>query len=235
MALHSNRWMLDITGALSEVDYRQLVDLWLAIDTLDRETNEDDQFSWIGGKDGKYSAKDTYTMLCHGRVRSAIATPIWRSLAPLKCKNFSWLASRQKLWTSDRRARHGLQDHSEPCFTCLPEEDNVDDILAQCVFAREVWFGSLQQAGLQIAAPHPDSSFLSWWLETRDIVHHTSRQKFDTLMILTSWMLWKQRNARVFQNEREQCDAMQLIQHIKEELCLWELAHAGGSAPASRE
>jgi hypothetical protein len=32
MALHSNRWMLDITGALSEVEYRQLVDLWLAID-----------------------------------------------------------------------------------------------------------------------------------------------------------------------------------------------------------
>jgi hypothetical protein len=77
VALHSNRWMLDITGALSEVDYRQLVDLWLAIDSLDRETNKEDQFSWISGKDGKYSAKDTYTMLCHGCVRLAIATPIW--------------------------------------------------------------------------------------------------------------------------------------------------------------
>jgi hypothetical protein len=26
----------------------------------------------------------------------------------------------------------------------------------------------------------------------------------------------------------------QLVERIKEELCLWELAHAGGSAPASR-
>jgi hypothetical protein len=87
VALQTNRWMLDITGALTEVDCRQLVDLWMANNTLDRDANEEDQFSWVGGKLGKNSAKDTYTMLCHGCVRSSITTPIWRSLAPPKCKN----------------------------------------------------------------------------------------------------------------------------------------------------
>lgn len=32
---------------------------------------------------------------------------------------FCWLALRYRLWTSDRRHRHGLQDAPDPCFTCL--------------------------------------------------------------------------------------------------------------------
>jgi hypothetical protein len=56
-----------------------------------------------------------------GRTISNIAKPIWSSHAPLKCKILSWLAGRHRLWTSDRRARHGLQDQAEPCFTCFAE------------------------------------------------------------------------------------------------------------------
>ena len=38
---------------------------------------------------------------------------VWRSWAPLKCKIFAWLAMQYRLWTSDRRARHGLQDEPQ--------------------------------------------------------------------------------------------------------------------------
>jgi hypothetical protein len=71
----------------------------------------------------------------------------------------------------------------------------VDHILSQCIFAWEALFGCLQQADLHIATPHPNSGFMVWWLEARDRVHHTNRRKFHMLMVLTSSMLWKQRNA----------------------------------------
>jgi hypothetical protein len=76
-----------------------------------------------------------------------MAKPIWRSFAPLKCKIFGWLAIRRRLWTSDRRAQHGLQDHLDPCGTCLQEEDNVDHILSQCLYAKMVWFDCLRKLG----------------------------------------------------------------------------------------
>jgi hypothetical protein len=38
-----------------------------------------------------------------------------------------------------------------------------------------------------------------------------------------------------FGNRREQRDVFGMINHIKEELCIWGMAYAKGSAPASRE
>jgi hypothetical protein len=80
-----------------------------------------------------------------------------------------------------------------------------------------------------------DSQLEPWWLTARARVRQADRRRFDTMVVLTAWMLWKQRNSRVFNNISHQCNAGQLVQWIKEELCLWELAHAGGSAPASQE
>ncbi|KAK1603945.1 hypothetical protein QYE76_027618 [Lolium multiflorum] len=58
-----------------------------------------------------------------------MAAPIWRPFAPLKCKIFSWLAIKYRLWTSDRKACHGLPAQPDACATSLQEEDNVDHVL----------------------------------------------------------------------------------------------------------
>jgi hypothetical protein len=53
--------------------------------------------------------------------------------------------------------------------------------------------------------------------------------------MLTAWMLWKQRNARVFNNVRQQCNVQQLVIRIKEEFALWKLARRGDGGSMSRE
>jgi hypothetical protein len=118
--LQRNEWLLDLAGNMTEEGKLQCVSLWLQIGRLDSPTDED-KFSWIRGRDGKYSARNTYMILCKGRIISNIAKPIWSSHAPFKCKILSWLAGRHRLWTSDQRARHGLLDQAEPCFTCFAE------------------------------------------------------------------------------------------------------------------
>jgi hypothetical protein len=40
---------------------------------------------------------------------------------------------------------------------------------------------------------------------------------FDTLVLLTAWLLWKQWNARVFNNMPQQCSVPQLVVLITEE------------------
>jgi hypothetical protein len=189
-----------------------------------RDGRRPDQILWKGEVSGVYTTRATYNMLCQGRVTWSMAKPIWRSFAPPKCNIFGWLAIRRRLWTSDRRARHVLQDHPDPCATCLQEEDNVDHILTQCPYAKMVWFGCLRRVGSQLPEPQENTNLERWWTEARKRLRKEERRGFDTFVLLIAWTLWKQRNARVFGNLESQLSTEQIIDRILEEFSLWVAA-----------
>uniref|UniRef100_A0A8R7PSA7 Reverse transcriptase zinc-binding domain-containing protein n=1 Tax=Triticum urartu TaxID=4572 RepID=A0A8R7PSA7_TRIUA len=114
--LLEGRWLLDISGDVNFVGHLQLLHLNLAISMINRDLASDDRFSWPADPFGSYTAKSTYIRLCQGAERAPYATCIWRSWAILKCKIFVWLAVQHQIWTSDKRARHGLQNASSPSF-----------------------------------------------------------------------------------------------------------------------
>jgi hypothetical protein len=78
-ALQNNSWVLDIIGSLTEEGCRQCVRLWMCVTGVQRNIHDEDVFRWKGARHGIYTAKDTYDMLCQGRIPSTIATPIWKS------------------------------------------------------------------------------------------------------------------------------------------------------------
>jgi hypothetical protein len=209
--------------------------LWEEVETVERDVSMPDQILWKGSASGEYSAKSTYQMLCQGNVRWGMCKPVWKSFAPMKCKIFIWLALKYRLWTSDRRARHGLQEQSDTCFTCLQAEDKVDHILAQCPYGRQVWCEVLRSVGLTFHDPGGVGKLERWWTEARKRTRKLDRKRFDSLVISTSWSLWKQRNARAFGNEREQKTLAQTLEEIREEFQLWERARRGGRDRITRE
>jgi hypothetical protein len=226
-ALIDNAWLTDFGADLSLQAWEQCIILWEEIELVPRRPQEEDAFAWTGASKGVYSAKDTYSMLCQGGLEFRMHKPIWNSIAPTKCKIFCWLALKYRLWTADRRQRHGLQDDTSVCFTCLQDQDTVDHILMRCPFARQTWFECLTAAGLNLVEPNTNSTLEAWWDAARQLVHKKDRRGFDSLVMLTSWMLWKQRNARVFNNVRQQCNVQQLVIRIKDEFALWKLARRG--------
>jgi hypothetical protein len=115
-ALQEDAWISDVEGDLSIDGWMQCSLLWEAIEGVPRAGDRPDQFAWRGAASGKYTTRETYGMLCQGRISWAMAKPVWRSLAPLKCKFFGWLALRYRLWTSDRRVQHGRQDRPDPAL-----------------------------------------------------------------------------------------------------------------------
>jgi hypothetical protein len=227
-ACRNNAWILDCQGVWPEGGSVQCVRLWVAISGINLDETRPDNFLWKGAKSGKYSARDTYNLLCLGQVKFGMAEPIWRSHAPLKCKIFAWLALNYRLWTSDRRQRHGLQISTDACAVCLQEEDRLDHILVQCSFAKQVWFGCLRRARLRLLEPQGETTWERWWSSTRVQVAKKDRRRFDTLTILTAWMIWKQRNARVFGNDRDRCSEAQLIDRIHDEFKIWERVRRRG-------
>jgi hypothetical protein len=234
-ALRGNAWIGDISGQLSIEGCVQCLHLWEKIERVQRREQEADKFIWKGAASGTYNAKDTYDMLCHGSVLDGSHEQVWRSKAPLKHKIFAWLALRNRLWTAERRFKHGLQAQRSARFTCLQEEDTVDHIIIQCPYSRMVWFRCLQVAGLQIDQPQMDNTFEEWWSRTRRIIHGRDRRRFDAFVILIARTLWKQRNARVFGNIQQQWGTERIVESIREEFKMWEIAYAGGSSTLTRD
>jgi hypothetical protein len=233
-ALENHCWVDDVGPGLGPVGLLQCLRILEIVCTIQRDAAAEDVFAWPWSSSGKYDARSTYKMLCQGSVRWEGASCVWRSSAPLKCKIFAWLALQFRLWTSDRRVRHGLQEVVSTCYTCLQEVDSVSHVLMGCVFARQVWFRCLQTFGLELAIPTASDSLQSWWFEARKRFGKKEKRGFDTLVILISWRLWKQRNARVFGNITRQFSEEALVDQIMLDWELWTKAGLGGCVSFAR-
>jgi hypothetical protein len=121
IALIHHKWIEDMVGPVTPAAAAECVRLWIHISELDGQRNaqDEDVFSWPCSSSGSYSAKTTYQRLQLGSIDFAAADAIWKNGAPLKCKIFMWLTIQDRLWTSARRHRHGLQDQLSPCYVCL--------------------------------------------------------------------------------------------------------------------
>lgn len=234
-ALQEDVWIDDIHGEMTVDLWMQCLNLWEAVEEVEKDSTRPDSITWKGVESGTYTARGTYKMLCQGGIRWAMSKPVWGSFAPMKCKVFAWLTLRYRLWTSDRRARHGLQEHPDLCYICLQEEDNVDHIFTLCPYARQVWYRVLRSANLRIGDPGVTGNLQRWWTEARKRVRRFDRKRFDTMVICTAWTLWKQRNARAFGNEREQKTVEQVLVQVSDVFHLWERAKRGGRLGATRE
>ncbi|XBI53240.1 hypothetical protein VPH35_035486 [Triticum aestivum] len=132
-----------------------------------------------------------------------------------------------RIWTSDRRARHGLQDEPSPCYFYLQDQDDTDHILSSCTYAKEVWCTLWDTFHINIGDQAVGESTFLWWMRVRVSFQKADKRGFDTLFIGTIWTLWKQRNARVFNRVDQQLRPREAARWILDELAEWKLA-AGG-------
>lgn len=107
-ALHLHRWANDVVGDLSAGTLVQIVRLWEIMITIQLDPTQPDTSIWKWNSLGAYTSASTYAMLWEGSIRFAPAKAIWKCWAPLSCRLFMWLATQYRLWTADRRFRHGL-------------------------------------------------------------------------------------------------------------------------------
>jgi len=111
-----------------------------------------DRFVWRWSPDGVYSSSSAYKAFFHGLTLLPGARQLWRASVPPKVKFFAWLALHGRIWTSDRRRRHGLQDDAS-CALCDQEDETADHLLLGCVFTREVWHRLLRSFRLPLQPP----------------------------------------------------------------------------------
>jgi hypothetical protein len=65
----------------------------------------------------------------------------------------------------------------------------------------------------------------AWWIQSTSILPKDINAKFNSLVILITWSVWRERNARVFDRCSKPINI--LIEQIKAEAKLWSLASKG--------
>ena len=99
------------------------------------------------------------------------------------------------------------------------------------MFSWQVWFRCITRMGLTSdLCPTNDSRLVQWWKDTRKLIHKQSRKGFDTFVMLICWMIWKQRNARVFDTGTIK-NEWNTVDSIFDELRTWDKAGAFGGQP----
>lgn len=67
-----------------------------------------------------------------------------------------------------------------------------------------------------------DLGLADWWMQVRLCFRKCYRTNFDRACLLICWQIWKERNARVFDQQSRSPD--QLVEAIKEEIVVWKEA-----------
>lgn len=201
----------------------EFVDLSTLLQNFTLDDTTEDSIVWNLTADGEYSAKSAYHAQLLGSTSSDMRRLVWKVWAPPKTKYFAWLALQNRLWTADRLARRNWQNCGL-CPLCKSTPETVDHLLLHCRFTARVW--SLLKDWLALSFDQSLWATLSlkeWWhAMTSGGVNN--RKAVASLVLLTSWEIWNERNARVFRNKFTSAQAILL--KIKNEAKIWVLAGA---------
>ncbi|TVU39764.1 hypothetical protein EJB05_13203, partial [Eragrostis curvula] len=104
-------------------------------------------------------------------------------------------------------------------------DEDAQHILTTCVFARQFWFKILAPLDFIRCVPsRHEESFAEWWGKARKKVQKENRKGLNSLIILGGWILWRHRNACVFNGALPCINT--ILREFENEKHLWGLTGA---------
>ena len=119
----------------------------------------------------------------------------------------------------------GVACHTRPCVRSVTRKKKISNTCLLRVFSREFWFRILTPMGFQgrVSSRH-EISFADWWRKAVKKVPKETRKGLNSTIILGAWVIWKHRNACVFDGARPCINS--LLRAFRDEQHLWCLAGA---------
>jgi hypothetical protein len=169
-----------------------------------------------------------YKMQFLGSVGSTFPAKVWQAWAPSRCKFFTWLMMQNRIWTADRLLLREWPNQYF-CQLCRRNLESVHHLFLECQVTRQIW--TEESNWTRVSCLHPQQWNLGWgvseWFTEVAGRPSTAQAKgIQSLLILVCWSLWREWNARVF-NDREK-NTSTLVSEIRDEACLWVRAGAKG-------
>ncbi|KAJ9707156.1 hypothetical protein PVL29_002241 [Vitis rotundifolia] len=158
----------------------------------------EDRMLWKESKDGIFSVKSLYSSLVsRGDVQFPYSN-IWSICVPTKVSFFAWEAYWGKVLTLDQLKKRG-RSLANRCFLCGMEEESIDHLLIQCSKARVLWEILFALFGVTWVLPSSVRDTLSGWCGFK--LGKKRRKVWNAAPLCIFWVVWKERNRIVFDNE----------------------------------
>jgi hypothetical protein len=225
-AMKDDAWiaMIHIDGDFIIAHFEQFVDLWIKLHDYNFDENLEDTISWTLTEDGQYTAASAYKAQFFGATISNFRRSVWKTWAPPKVKFFAWLALQNRLWTADRLQKRGWPNNGN-CPLCSRNAESIDHLLLHCRFTQRLWGLLKAWLGLYFIDLHAwhAMSLKDWW-SLMTGASTPNRKGFASVVLLTSWEVWNERNARILRHKH--APPSMVFGNIKNELNLWVAAGA---------
>ncbi|BAF07609.2 Os02g0118800 [Oryza sativa Japonica Group] len=197
----------------------QFFQLWDEVHTVELNL-EEDTIRWKLSSDGLFTVSSAYNLFFMAREICPFSELIWHIKAPSRVRFFLWLAAKGRCLTADNLGKRGWQ-HEDCCSLCQSEAEDCLHLFVTCAFTRRVWRMMQGWIGINFLLPTENEPALAdWWMKARMAFRTGYRSIFDSVFALTCWLLWKECNARVFEQKFRSIE--QLVQDIKEEAIVWK-------------
>jgi hypothetical protein len=164
-------------------------------------TSQPDKITWKWTQDGIYSVATAYECQFIGVMQRFPCSFIWKAQTEPRSKFFAWLALHDRVLTADNMLKKNWPC-SDICSFCLCMFETTNHILLECNFTEAVWNIVAGKFGLPGFGSLDHSEGPLGWMQQIGRVG-SKREKRRKLGILLTfwWMVWKERNRRIFEQE----------------------------------
>jgi hypothetical protein len=121
-------------------------------------------------------------------------------------------------------SKRGLP-HNEKCVFCNLTEEDTQHLFIGCVVVNIIWNSVLKWAGFDQVVQISSQNLRTWWKQALKNMQNAGKKKLNSIIMLVSWLIWRERNNRVFKNSYKPIP--QLIDQIQSEARMWSIASKG--------
>eukprot|EP00253_Pinus_taeda_P011292 PITA_11292 len=129
---------------------------------------------------------------------------IWGSKWWSKVSLFIWLVAKNKILTWDRIQKKGFSGPSRCCL-CKNAEENRNHLLINCSFTKKVWMDIRKIFGKSEIGLRDINAIIFQWNQEKFQCKVVSGA-WDLIAGFVLWMVWKERNRRIFQDKAKDSD-----------------------------
>jgi len=222
-AMTNDQWVRDVSHDLTVGLISEFVQLWTLVEEahFDPSSAAEDTITWTRTASGEYTAKSAYLMQFDGGASSLYPKTVWHVWAPSRCKIFLWLLLQNRVWTADRLLMREWPN-SYFCPLCYRNLETAQHLSSECEESRRIWAevsSWVGSPGLDPTNRNATDTLMDWFHGLAGDSSSTMATGSRSLAILVTWSIWKERNARVFNNTEK--TVARLVEEIKDEARLW--------------
>lgn len=187
-----------------------------------RYSHQQEKLRWGHKHKGTFTTKEAHQLRYSDSQdnHDQIWARVWHSGLWPKISTFLWLLSKKCILTWDNLRKRGFIGPSR-CPNCNLQAETISHLMESCTLAKQLW--ERVESCNNRAAPRGE--------DITDNLRNWSKNPFQSQFLNTLWdlipgflywLLWKERNSRIFNNSSRTIDALWLIykRNIQETLAI---------------